>query len=455
MRVVFCHVCFLFAAMCVLPVAAQDDAAELIDVIIGLLGDEDADMRSLAYEQVRAEAKGEEATRAFVLQLPKLSPEAQIGLIRALAVRGDRTARPAILELLSTSDQLSVRVAVIESLGKLGEADDASLLVQTLKKSSELEQIAAEKSLIDLRESSVPSLLVAEIRRVDSAIRIKAIEILIVRREIDSISAIASVAVDNNEAVRRAAMVGLGELAGPDQIPTMLKGILKASVGKERDAAEKCLVSVCNRADDSNERAEPVLAAMKVMTSDEQTRLLSALGRVGGAAALDLIIAALSDSRKHAEGLRAICNWPDASVAEKLIELVQTDRHPGHATTALRALIRVAPLADDRTDSERLELLKSAMEMCDRDTERIFVLDRCRTIRTLDSLNYVLSYVNQPNFAEQACLSIVEMAHHREFRDANKTIFMEALDRVIDTSKIAVTVDRAQRYKKGQTWARP
>jgi CMP-N-acetylneuraminic acid synthetase len=138
-----------------------------------------------------------------------------------------------------------------------------------------------------------------------------------------------------------------------------------------------------------------------------------------------------------------------------LIELVKTDKHPGHATTALRALIRVAALADDRTNSERLELLKNAMTMATRDTERIFVLDRCRTIRTLDSLNYILSFIDQPKFVEQACLSVVEMAHHREFRDANKAVVMEALDQVTAKSKNDVTVDRAQRYKKNQTWLRP
>jgi HEAT repeat protein len=437
------------------PVAAQDNSAELIEVIVGLLADEDADMRSLAYEQVRSEAIGSAATTAFASKLADLNPEAQVGLLRALTMRGDQAARPEILALLAKSGDISVRVAAIESLGKLGEPDDATLLVQTLAKSSGQEQAAAMKSLIDLRGDSVAPLLVAELKRIESPIRVKAIEILILRRELNAISDIAAIVTDNNQTVRGAAMMGLSKLAGPEQIPAMLKGILKATPGKESDAAEKYLVSVCNRVEDPDERAKLVLAAMETMTSSEQTKLLSALGRVGGSVALKTIVSALDNPRTHSEGLRAICNWPDASVATKLIELIEADMHPGHATTALRALIRVAPLADDRTDDERLELLKKAMTMCTRDTERIFILDRCRTIRTLDSLNYVLSFVNQPKFAEQACLSIVEMAHHREFRDANKAVFMDSLDQVIATSKNAVTVDRAQRYKEGKTWVRP
>jgi len=50
---------------------------------------------------------------------------------------------------------------------------------------------------------------------------------------------------------------------------------------------------------------------------------------------------------------------------------------------------------------------------------------------------------------------VVELAHHRDLREPNKAEFDRALDKVIQTSKDATVVDRANRYKKGQTWARP
>jgi hypothetical protein len=67
----------------------------------------------------------------------------------------------------------------------------------------------------------------------------------------------------------------------------------------------------------------------------------------------------------------------------------------------------------------------------------------------------LLTFVDQPTFSEQACLSIVELAHHRNLREPNKSEFHPALDKVISTSKNATTVDRAKRYKAGQTWVRP
>ena len=55
---------------------------------------------------------------------------------------------------------------------------------------------------------------------------------------------------------------------------------------------------------------------------------------------------------------------------------------------------------------------------------------------------------------ETACETIVELAHHREIRDPNKVEFNKALDEVIAISKNPEVVERANRYKRGETWER-
>ena len=51
--------------------------------------------------------------------------------------------------------------------------------------------------------------------------------------------------------------------------------------------------------------------------------------------------------------------------------------------------------------------------------------------------------------------SIVDLAHHRNLREPNEEEFHAALDQVIALSKDAVVVDRANRYKRDETWVRP
>ena len=59
-----------------------------------------------------------------------LPPDAQVGLLGALADRGDTAAHPAVLKLLAASRDESVRVAAIGALGSLGEPSDWRQLVQ-------------------------------------------------------------------------------------------------------------------------------------------------------------------------------------------------------------------------------------------------------------------------------------------------------------------------------------
>ncbi len=100
----------------------------------------------------------------------------------------------------------------------------------------------------------------------------------------------------------------------------MIRGVLKAREGAERDAAEKAVMFVCNRVPDPEHRAELLHGVLAQLSENERVALLPMLGRVGGRSALPTIEAALADNepRRRAAGLRALCNWPDASVASRL-----------------------------------------------------------------------------------------------------------------------------------------
>ena len=434
-----------------------DEGRAEMEMVIGLLNDEDKEMRSVGLDLVRSGLEGQEATEQLASLLPELSADAKVGLISALADRGDLAARPAVLELLSGDGGEPVRVAAIKALGYLGEATDTSRLVSLLADVPDAERSAARESLVRLQGEGVVPAVFAEMKQAEPPIRVALIEILVSRRALDTIPELLAAAVDDNAMVRVATMKALGQLAGPEHVAGMVQGVLRAERGKERDAAEKAVMVVCANNDDVDRRAEPLLAAYEKLSQADQRALLSALGRVGGPKVLTIVEEAIgsNDSQLHGLGIRAICNWPDASVVSRLTDLATNETHDSHKNSALRALIRVAPTRDGRTNAERLELLEKAMAMAEFDKERHYVLDRARTILDIEALRFVVPYMDQPAHAEPACLSVVELAHHRELRDTNPAEFHQVLDRVIAISKNEVVLDRAQRYKKGETWVRP
>ncbi len=257
--------------------------------------------------------------------------------------------------------------------------------------------------------------------------------------------------------VRTAAMAALGQLASPEDIAHMVRGVLMAEKGREREAAEKAVMFVCQRIEPQEKQAEPVLAAMNTLDETDRMAILPTLGRVGGSAARKAIETAIADpdAKLHDVGFRALCNWPDALIAPRLIELAGSDKHSGHRIMALRAryeshhCLTIGPTINDWRYSGR------PWRMCSRDAERNLVLQCARAIRSPETLRFITPYMNRVRYAQQACQSVVELAHHRELRDANKAEFERALDKVIQASKDATVIDRANRYKKGQTWVRP
>jgi hypothetical protein len=200
-----------------------------------------------------------------------------------------------------------------------------------------------------------------------------------------------------------------------------------------------------------------LLAEIEALPAADRNTLLPTLGRVGGQAARDAIekTIASTDSATHTAGITALCNWPDGWIAPRLLQLARTEEHREHRNLARKALIRVAPLADGRSDPRRLDLVRTTFVMCQDDAERNLVLERAKSIRTMDTLHFIVPFLDQPAFAQQACETVVELAHHRGLREPNKAEFDPLLDRVMQLSQDEVVVDRAQRYKKGETWVRP
>jgi HEAT repeat protein len=435
------------------PPAADDAGDQLIDIVVNLVKDKDKDMQAIGFQQVREEVKGVAATKRFVELLPKLTPDTRAGLIDALGIRGDKTARDAVVEMIKSPEE-QVRAAALRALGFLGEAGDVPLMAQSLTAGAEAEKTAAQRSLEQLRAEGVDGKIVGELKAANDPRRQTAlIEIVQRRKATAAVPVLLDLAVSDKADIRAAAMQALGQLAGAEDIPKLVEILLTTESGSQRDAAEKAIMFVCARIKDANQRAGPLLAVWERLGDEQKTIALPTLGRVGGPKALKVVEEAIAgdNALRRDAGIKALCNWPDASVVGRLLELAQTSDNVNYRLWATRALPRVAVLHDSRSDAERLGLLKQIMTLATRDEERNLVLDRAKAVRTMDSLRFVLSYMDQPELAQRACATVVELAHYRELRDPNKDEFDKALDKVIAICKDPTLVDYAQRYQRGET----
>ena len=437
--------------------AKDESNDQLVQMVIKLLSEQDKDLRAVGLDQVRNEAKGDAATKQFAAQLPKLSAAEQVGLLSALADRGDHAALPAVIELLNKSDDETVRVAAVTTIGSLGDSTHLALLLKALA--------SGRRCRKNRREISCPttSRRRSSWRNRRSAQKFATPHVRCPHRSsrraprLTTVGDLLAAATGDDAKVRRAAMVALSQLASANNLPGMFKAVLKAEKGTEREAAEKAVAVVAGGIDDADARASAMLSAWAKFNAQDQIALLPALGRVGGAKIYTVVKKAMADEdMAHRDaGLRALCNWPDSTVLDELLALAEKADSPAHRAMIFQAFVRIGATRDDRTDLERLARMQQAMAAAKTAEERALVVNRCRTSYSIESLRYVLPYLEQPEFVQLACETIVELAHHRELREPNKSEFDPALDKVIKLSKDAVVVDRANRYKRGETWARP
>ena len=455
---VHCLALALFAA----AAGPASGAEDVVEMTVELVSRDDADFRAIGLDRIRHAAKGEAATGKFAALLAKLPAERQIELIGALGDRGDKAAIPAITALLVASQEPAVRAAAVQGLGVLGSGTEVAVLKRSLA-AAEPEKSAARRALTILRGDDAVKQIVEAAEFGEPGLRPVFIDILADRRARSALPALVKTTGDADGAVRSAAMRALGSLGGPDQVAGMVAGLLKAAPGGERDQAERAVVAVCTQNAGKEKSADVFLAAFKAAGDADRDALLPALGRIGGPAAMAIVDGLINDPdpAKRQFGLKALTRWPDATVAPRLLDLLakatdqDKDQGQGERDMLLSALIRIAPLPDNKlNDQQKLELLAKTMQLCQKDEDRARVLERANAIRTVETFRFVLPYLDNPALAEPACKSVVELAHHQKLRDGNKDEFMKALDKVISTTKNAELVERASRYKEGKTWER-
>ncbi len=245
----------------------------------------------------------------------------------------------------------------------------------------------------------------------------------------------------------------LAKLAAPKDVPALVNVVLKTKNGGLREMAERAVRHVCLQITDASKRAQPVLSIYQAAAPADRLILLPLLGRIGGDEVRPIVQAALEskDPAVYEAGVWAITKWPDAGVADQLLVLARNGQDPHvSAMVALRAFVRVVSLPGGATNAEKLARLEQAMQLSKTDEEQAWVIKRAAAVRAIETLRFVAPYMDQPSLAQQACLAVVELAHHKELRDPNRQEFAAALQKVLATAKDTIVLERAKRYLEAQ-----
>jgi HEAT repeat protein len=249
--------------------------------------------------------------------------------------------------------------------------------------------------------------------------------------------------------VRRRAIAALGNVASPEDVGGLIKGLLAIKDAGERDEAGRAVAAVCGRAADESRQAEPVLSAYDKASPAQQLLLLPILGRLGGEKSLTLVRQAVSspDEARRQSGQQALFNWPDSAVASDLAQLAETTGDKDLKTRAVRELARVVVLPGSLSNDDRLALLRRGFDQASRNEEKRLFLDRAREVHSFAAVTFAAAHMAEPRLASQAIATVVDLLHRDEIRKPNQAAADTILDQVIKLSKDKSLVERAKSFK--------
>ncbi len=380
-----------------------------------------------------------------------LSPDSLVAVMEVLARRNPSTVLPKLMQM-AHSEQPQQRLAAVRLLGVVGGKQVVPHLISLLGAGGPVDAAAGEALEQLPRDAVGPALL----KVLDNpSLRRGAVEVLKRLRYYEAIDPLIVMATDHDPATYNLAMDGLRGIADPDQtdLPRLLQLVLQTEPGAQRDEAEKTFVIVCQKQSDMAARRKMVSQTMGGLTAPEQLAVLPLLGRLGDPQALATIEKYMSsgnDTEREA-AVRSLCNWPDASVAGRLMTVVrQGDGNDQRFRRwALRAYVRVVSLPSKRSAGDTLAMLQQALKQADVLDDQRLIVERAGSVRSMESVRWLAQFLDQPELAQQACASLVELAHHRELRHPNMQQFGPLLEKVARVSRDPQIAECARRYRLG------
>lgn len=430
--------------LCVLAAApgrsAEEPSSEVLQMIVDLVKEQDRDMRALAYEQIRDEARGEAATKKFASLLTEVPAEVQAELLKALGERGDAAARPAVLEMLNSKDE-PVRAAAIGALEILGTAAEVPLLAEKAATGPQSERVAARHALEHLRGAGINQALVALLDKANPAVQAEVLGALGGRSARETVPKVLQSAKAEDRSVRLAALRAMRVLAEAKDTAAVAGLVRSAADPQERAVAELALLALCSRGREAC--VEALCAAMADASPDAQVTLVRAVARAGGERALQAIAEQVAKGRDpvRLEAVRMLSSWPQANAIPQLLSLAEKATSQRDKVLALRGLVRLASPQEDRPAD--VALLAKVMNWADRPEEKRLVLGALGTAATAEAFSLAAAALAEPNVAEEASLAVVAIAE--KMPGADKGPLRAAMEKVLQTSKDEELRARAKR----------
>ena len=415
----------------IVGIGRAGSAADL-PIILDALADSDVKVRGACVEALCL-LKDYQVTQSIAAQVETAKPEVKLALLQALARRGDKSSVSVFITAAKDADE-AVRVAALAGLGTVGNPSAVPLLLQAAAGGGEPQE-AARQSLQSLPGADIAQAILAALTDKNAKIRVEAVRALAARHVVAATGSLLKAVDDADGEVRNESLKALGNVAPAEARAALTSVLVKTTDDGVRNGAADALVKIADRVQDIETRCEPILQAVGSSSGPAKLSLLVVLGRIGGQKSLECLRGAVkgSDEKVKDAAIRAMTEWPDATVAEDLLGVARSAAGETHRVLAIRGYIRVCCIRSDRPDELRAKMLAAGLQTAARPEEKRQALGGLAEVRHLLALQAVVPYLDDAALREEACSAAVRIGH--EIREQQPEAVRAAMQKVLEVSK--------------------
>jgi len=394
-------------ALAALVEAAKDAAAP---DLLAVMDSENKQLRAAAI-RLTAGLPGPALTTRLVEKMKGAPAETRAEIVQALSRRADAPAQAAVLAALKDTEK-AVRLAAIEAAGRVASPEAVTALLLVLQDKEADEVKAAQAALGRMPGEKVAEAAAAALPKAPAPAKVALLELLAARGAAAHADAVFAAASDPDAAVRTAALKALGLLAEAKRMPDLVRLLLEAKGDAERAEAGRAAVRVAERIADPEARADALLAALDGADAARTAALLKVLAQVGGRKALQAAVArtkAGADPAVQDAAIRALADWRDAGAADALLAIARTAAKPAHQVIALRGYFRLLGTLRDGSPAQRVSRYQDGLDAAKRPDEKRLALAGMATLRCVESLRQVATYLDDKDVGADAALAALKI----------------------------------------------
>jgi HEAT repeat protein len=373
--------------------------AEGIPLLIEQLKSSDKALSQIALSTAR-ELRGAAVSNALAAELANTPPERAALLLYALGDRKDPLPAPVLAA--ARTGPLQVRIAAVDVVGRLGDANSLSTLLGIAVEDDEELAQAAKAAMVGLEGAKVNAAIVELLSKAEG----KALPVLlevIGQRRINAVAALVKLVEHPNQQVRNAALTALGATAGPEQLSVLITQVVAPKYPVEAEVAQKALRAAATRMPDLDKSAAQLAQAMRDAPVATKVAILEILGAMGGKKAVEIIASAAKENNEQLQDVatRVLGEWMNVDAAPVLLDLAKNAASEKYQVRALRGYIRLARQFD-MPDAQRAEMSANALAVATRPDEQKLALQVLERYPSPETLRVARQATDLPAVEEEA-----------------------------------------------------